>query len=341
MEGAQESAEIADEIAALYDHIQAGEADKEDPEAVEPEAPEEPGSEPVEAADSDETPEEPEAEPDEDERLEPYHHWKAEYKEAFSNMSRAQQDAWLAREREFDSGIRQKAEELNRYKSFQEQFVGVINPLVQGWQMKGMTPAQGISRLVAMEQQLRENPQETLLGLAKEYGVNLESAFQDAPYVDPQIADLQTQLRELQEQRNSWQLQQQQNAQQQAEMQRQQALQAFEQFSQVTDENGQLAYPYATDDLFIERMAAALSTGRASTLEQAYSLVLDSLKSHPFFQSQLQQTVKQTAQTSKAKVDKARKASKAVDSKETADSQSQRSLTEEIESHLEAAGIYE
>lgn len=326
MEAAQieESGSLAEEIESVMDEVSEVEAT---------DTPETPEVEPVKTA------EEPApAETDQEEsKLHPHAHWPDEVKEVFTSMTLGQQKAWLDRERQYSHGMQQKAQEVKSFKTFAEGFKQLTAPLERAWQMQGMSAPQGMQRLVAREMGLRENPQETMLALAKEYGVNLETAFQEAPYVDPTVQSLQDRIRQFEErEQRNWHMQQ-QAQQRQLEERRGQALRDFEQFAQVTDESGAPRYPYARDERFMAEMAQAMSSGRAVGLEQAYQVVHEDMLNHPLYQSQLKQVSQQQIDINQAKVERAKKASKVVEGT-SADSQVTRSLREDILSEVEAQG---
>lgn len=318
---------LTDDISSAYDELQSVSPDDS------PEASADDSLEPANPAP------EPESQGEPEEEIEPHQHWKSEYKEAFKAMPTEAKKAWIEREREYENGFREKAQELSKARNFAQGFVQTVKPLVQGWQMKGVTPAQGLASMVAREQALRENPQQTLLAIAEQYGVNLEQAYQDAPYVDPAVKSMQQKLQEFEQREREREQQQQQHAQQSRLEMRRQAEHALSQFASSKDEQGNLKYPYATNGLFADGMAKYLVQNPGSTLEQAYAQVETALKGHPFIKSQLDSVVKQTASQNQAKVERARSASKTVDGRPSADSQIERSLRDDIALALEERGV--
>lgn len=293
----EETDDLDAQLEAAWDAQQ--EASNEEPEATEAE-------EAPEAPEADNPDEEPEAE--ELEQIEPHQHWSNEDKEAFKTLSRPQQDAWVDRERRYSHQYDNTARELNSTKQAVGEFHNMISPLVEGWERHGFSPTQGLTRMVALERDLRNDPQAALLRLAKESGVDLEKVHAEQPYVDPQTRQLQEQLRKETEWRENFERQQEQTVQRQQQQVQQQALTQLENFASATDESGNLKYPYVQDKTVMEMMGESIRGGQAQNLPDAYEQAVNSLRSHPLFQEQAQQLSSDT----QAKVKKARGASKVV-----------------------------
>lgn len=66
--------------------------------------------------------------------------------------------------------------------------------------MQGMDTVSGVRQLVSYAEQLARDPKGTIPQLAKLYGVDLGNLVAEQPYVDPQVAQLQSQLEQLQRQ---------------------------------------------------------------------------------------------------------------------------------------------
>lgn len=285
--------------AAYDEHFQEPELEVVEESAVEAEEPE---AEKPEASAEDQ----PEAE--HEELLTPHEHWPSNIKEVFSTFNRSQQDAWMERERLVEAGFREKKAQFDSVNGAFSELQEMIKPLVPDWDRQGFTPSQGVRRLVTLEKDLRENPSEAVIRLARDYGVNLEQTIQDQPYVDPQTRAIQDELRREREWRENFERQQAQQAQQQQQAVQQQAVQQIQQYASSVDESGNLKYPYITDDTVLVHMTNAIQAGQAHDVLSAYDAAMNKLKSHPFFKDQVQQ---QTSQA-QAVVQKAKNASKTV-----------------------------
>lgn len=323
----QEPDNIMEQLGDAWDEVH-GKSEEEAPaeteETAEVETEEETEEEPVAEAEPEE---EAEEEPEED-SLEPHAHWKNEYKDAFKGMPRGGQEAWLAREKEFEQGIQAKSAELNQASRSLNDIQQAVSPFVQTWQMKGITPYAGIQRALALANELDTNPEQALVSFARERGVNLESAIQEAPYQDPQLAQVERELRELK--------QQQENAQQTQAQQADEALnRQLHDFKNDVDETGNPKHPHF-ERLFTP-MANYMSTGQAQSLEQAYEMAA---QYDPQIQTEKQGQSKVTKIQQKQKAaDKAKVARKSVDSAQDGAKQRQQSVDEMILEQLEAGGL--
>ena len=302
------------------------------------EASEEVSAEPSEpTAEVTEEPTEEPSEPVEEEKLTPYDHWKAEYKETFNGMSRAQQEAWIAREREFDQGIQAKGQELGQAKRFVAELHSIIEPIANDWARQGLQPAAGIRRAIALKQALRDDPQKALLQLAQERGVDLQQTWAEQPYVDPKVQQLERQLTEQRRQQEEWLAQQEAQREQYAQQQRQQAEQQILTMAEAKSESGELLYPHMQH--VMGNMAQILNNGHANSLESAYHLAVQELRNHPVLRDVLQSQTKATAESRKQEADKAKAASRAVESNTTGATSTPKSLDQDILEALEANGI--
>ena len=307
------------------------EAEKtEETAEVEESAEEESGEQP------DDTAETEEVEEVEEEKLAPHQHWPAEIKETFAGMTRPQQETWMERERTFEQGFQAKAGELNGAKQAIDEFQGMISPLVDGWQRQGITPSAGLMKMVALERDLRENPAQALIGLASQVGVDLQQEVASQPYVDPQTKAIQNELRELKESREREQRETEQRTQLQQQYATENAKQQFFTFANATDESGKPKYPYVNTKEVMGFMGEAMQGGQFTTLEAAYEGAIAYMRNHPFYKDQ----VTDKTQSVKQKVERAKKASKTVESKANPGSTSA-SLDAQIMEQLEAHGITE
>jgi hypothetical protein len=262
-------------------------------------------AEETETETAEETPEEESEAEAEEELLTPHAHWKEEYRESFSGMSRPQQDKWMEREKEFEHGMQAKAAELNQVRGSLQDVQEAVSPFVKSWQMKGVTPFAGLTRALALADELDTNPQQALVNLARERGVNLETAIQDAPYEDPQLAAVRRELQEMREQQESAQ-------QTQSRETHQYLTQTITDFRNETDTTGNLIHPHFENPEVFAQTAMYMKNGMADSLGKAYEMAV---AYNPTIQTETagQKKVTNIGEKQKA-ADKAKKASKVADS---------------------------
>lgn len=305
-------------------------------EAVEtPEAPEPPETETAETAEvkETETGEVEEVEEVED-LLEPHQNWPAETQELFRTFNRTQQDAWMERERQVQQGFQQKAAEHDNTRRAFTELQEMIAPFVPDWQRMGMTPTQGVMQMSAIYDGLRQDPANMLMQLANDFGVNLEEIFKEQPYVDPATRQLQNEFRQTQDELRRMRFEQEQAAQYQQQQAHVDAVEQVKHFASLKDDTGSLRYPYAMDKTVMQEMSAAIDSGRARDLHEAYDVAMAYMKSHPVFADQVKQKSSQT----QAEVSKAKRASKTVEGDAPTDIPNDDSDDRQLEKLLEEAG---
>jgi hypothetical protein len=299
MDDAEKSVEVEEEETSLNDQIMAELEKGEAAEVVDEETTE--TAEVEEVADPGEETEEVE----EEEPLKPHAHWKQEDRDSFETMNRSQQDRWMEREKVFEHGMQAKSGELQQVRASLNDVQEAVSPFVQSWQMKGVTPFAGLTRALAIANELDTNPQQALIALAQERGVNLETALQDAPYKDPQYAALEKQMKALTEQ--------QENAQQNQSRETQNYLtQTITDFRNETDASGNLTHPHFENPEVFQQTAMYMKNGMADSLGKAYELAV---QYNPSLQTANAGQAKVTKIETKQKAaDKAKKARKSVSS---------------------------
>lgn len=168
-----------------------------------------------------------------------------EHKEIFAKLNdieggRDIQEGWISQYNETQDFIKNNQKEADLWKKEQEtynQYQQAVQPMLQEWQMQSVHPAMKIAQYVAYEQQLKQDPQGTLMKLAESYGIDLNEALAEQPYIDPTVRTLQQENRQLQQA-------QQQHDQQMQQWQKQQELEAgtraLENFKNQTDSAGNL-----------------------------------------------------------------------------------------------------
>lgn len=309
--------DLADDLNAAFDEAVSDPIENpETPEAVEPGTPEpvEPAAEPVE-------PEAP--------TIDFPAAWKKDYSEHWGTLPRDVQQYIVEREKQAQQGINEKGQALSELEKQYQPLQEVIQPYAQTFAMQGMTPVQGISQLLAYQQALTENPQETLMQLAQAYGVDLQQAFENQPYVDPQVQTLQQKLESLEQQ-------QAQAAQSQQQRQHEAIVEQIAQFASAADESGNPKHPHF--ESVYDDIVTLMQMGRASSLEDAYA---KAVQYNPEVQAQLREQQEQVvAEQKAAEAQKAREAARTVTSKRAADpAPSDKSLRDDLMDQLEAAGM--
>lgn len=301
-DSAAEDLSYDDQLEAAWDEHNKPEEEIEETEA--PEAVEETTEEPEEAT---EEAEEPEEEPEAD-LLEPHQHWKEEDKALFRTLNRQQQEGYLDREKRFQRHYDSTASGFNQAKAAINEYQQMLSPLVQDWERQGLPPSQGLMRLVALEKDLRDNPAQALIRLAGERGVNLEQEYANQPYVDPQVRQVQEELRRVNEEMDKAKRYKEETLQQQQQASQDYAYQQLQTFANTKDDAGNQKYPYINDKTVMSVMGEAMETGQVTNLHDAYEAAMNHMRNHPFFKDQ----VSKQSDSVQAKVKKAKSASKVV-----------------------------
>lgn len=249
-----QQASLDDELKSALESVEEVDIDETPKAEAEAEAPE------VEAAPEGETVEEA------IERLSAPARWNKEAKEAFDSWANveggtAYQKAMLEQYGQTQSYLTQKEQEAAQYRQQTEQWNGLIEPVRQQLQMRGVRPEQFVEQLIGHYQALNSDPQSTIEFLAKQYNVDLGQIGQDAPYQSPTEAALQQRLDQLERahRHNLVQAQQQ-------EVQR--ANQQVQSFANETDASGELKHPHISQ--VGNKMAKLLQAGLAEDLPDAY-----------------------------------------------------------------------
>lgn len=188
--------------------------------------------------------------------------WSPAAKAKFATLPPDVQAEISRREADVHKGFTAQDEQRQAGKAFTD----VITPYLPLIRAEGGNPVAAVQDLLQTAYTLRTAPserkQELFIGLAKQFGVDMNGVFQrlsgqGQPQVHPQVAELQQQLSQLQQERWS----QQQAAQQQEKAQIDQTITGFASdpknvyFANVKPE-----------------MAALLREGRAKDLQEAYDM---------------------------------------------------------------------
>lgn len=259
--------------------------------------------------------------------------WGKQYKDIFQKVAqtpeqRAYAEAWLNQWKETQGYITKRDQEFADYRKSADPLRELIKPYEGYWQQQGMSPVQGMGQLIGYAEALAKDPRGMIPQLARMYGVDLTELVSEQPYVDPQVAELQAQVRALQGQGQQWQQQQQQQ-------QYSRLAEEVQSFETATDENGNPKHPHFAR--VFDRMVGLAKGGLAQSIQDAYDMAVSLDKE---LQSELSaQKAQAEAVARAAEAKKALDASRTVKSKApTAGDPPEKSLRDDIAAQLAAAG---
>lgn len=198
------------------------------------------------------------------EALEPAPKWDKRYKEVFSHWMEAGEDGnplypngrdWqqamldLYKEQQgYATKVEQERAEARKqaeeYQQYLNQFSGILSPYRDFITQSGQTPDVSIRQGLGLLQQLQQDPQATLLRLAREKNVNLQEALSEQPWQSPESREVE----QLKKQLDAMKQEQVQREQRQVQMQMQRLRAENEAqikaFAEATDESGNPAHPH-------------------------------------------------------------------------------------------------
>lgn len=284
-----------DDLGAIFDQVTG---------QVEPEP--EPEPEPTEAEKPEEAPQdekgesEPESKTEEDKPtpVSPPNSWTAEAKEKFSDLDPAIQQEVLKREADYSKGLEKNASKAK----LADEFEGTVAPYRAMMAASNVTPNEAVQQLMntwyLLETTQPDQKRQLILDLAQRYGVELNQSSQgnnEDEYVDPDIKALRDEVSSLKNQ--------QQSQIQQAQLTQTQALQAQIQAFQDDPKNEHFETVKA-------EMSALLQSGKAQTLEDAYSqaLWLNETTRNTLLEKQLKDREEKRVKEETEKAKKAKKA---------------------------------
>mgnify|MGYP003153916070 CR=1 FL=1 len=294
----EEAPSIDDQIAEALEEAEKPVETEVVSEEVEEEAPEE----------AQEAPAEEEPEEEELPLLEPQNHWHADDKAFFSTLSREQQDAYVAHEARQKHRYDEKAAQANQAAAAVKDFQALVSPAMEEWSRRAISPSQGITQLIQLQQDLIKDPGAALMRLAGEHRVDLGKLHEEQPYIDPQTRQVQSQMREQEERIAQMQREREQESRRQQELAGERFKADYFAFAGAQNEDGTKKYPYAEDKTVLQFMTEAVQTRQAFDIPGAYEWAVSQLSSHPM----MQQKVTESKESTRAKVQKAKAASKTV-----------------------------
>jgi hypothetical protein len=249
--------------------------------------------------------------------------WTKRWKEPSRNALKALRDHPEARAhldpllKELDETygyVTKRDQEYAQYRRQLDPIAEVIGPYVNQLHMQGMSPQQFVQQLVATQEAMRSNPDQTfphlagmfkprdanqvIKALAQQWGADLGAITQEAPYIDPALQQMlggyHSELSQLKQ--SLWQ-------QQQGQLQAQQAavLNDIAAFESAADESGNPKHPHYRE--VYDDMVMLIQMGRASSLPQAYDMAVrfnPKLSASMAEQQALKDAARQTAEAKQA-----------------------------------------
>jgi hypothetical protein len=255
-------------------------------------------------------PSEAQAQGDDEEVIRAPEHWSAEDRETFTSLPSAAQQYLLKREKQYEQGIQQKAEEL---KPIQEAF-GQYRDILR---MRGIDEPTAIRTWVAAQSALDTDPVNGLKMLIQQFTPDVQDAlraeFGNRESAATDYDDYESpEVKRLREERDRLKLQNSQETLRHQQLRQQEALEQVRQFRESTDESGKPLYPHF--DKVVDDMRALLSTGVAPDLKTAYDKAVWSLPEYrdEFAAKQRQDAEREAARRREEAANKAKKTAKAV-----------------------------
>jgi hypothetical protein len=275
-------------------------------------------SEEVEEVEVEEEPEDV-AEDEEDEPLEPPQHWAAKHKEVFSSLDREGQEFLLERHKDMEGDYTRKMQEIAPLRKKYDSLEDVFGPHRQELAILGLDEVSAVRQLLAIREQLKTDPQATLMSLAQEFGVDFTQSEDDT---DPAVLSLRNELNQIKTQQAQKDLEAQQQSQNTL-------IQQVEDFRTATDESGNLKHPLFEE--LRDDMGKLIEVGFAADLDDAYSQALARRSPESSNQPAKKEDVKEER---KEKVRKAKKAAAGVKSTGAAIKSDSLTLREELEAQF-------
>lgn len=189
--------------------------------------------------------------------IQPPSSWTAAAKAEFAKASPVVQQEVLRREQQMHDGIAQYKEKATYAETIQK----AIAPFEQTIRSLGVTPDVAVHTLLNADHQLRYgSPAEkmnSLLNIAKGYGIDLSQGIPEQQQIDPNFQYLQQELQSTKQQLNQFLTAQEQREQAELNSMLEQAKQGKDHFDVVRNE-----------------MAALLQAGTAKDINEAYDMAV-------------------------------------------------------------------
>lgn len=188
--------------------------------------------------------------------------WASEKRTLFEKAEPALRDYIALRENQMNEGVAKLKADYEGRLAALNPIAEVLRPVEGRLRANNVHPARYVANIIAAEESLRSQPQQTIRKLAEMYGVDLASLASggsDGPTVDPQIAALHVKTQQLENYLRNQQMQATQA--QYAELGR--TIEGFK----ADPKNSHF-------DEVREDMAALLQAGRAQDLQTAYDMAI-------------------------------------------------------------------
>lgn len=206
--------------------------------------------------------------------------WSAEDKAAFANLPREAQALLSERNRAMEADYTRKTQEVAEFRRHAEPLLQAVQPYSQYLsyvsQNNGLSTPEIIDRLLGAEYTLRTGtPQqktEALAKIAADYGIAPQPMDQEtgeqplARQPDPYVNHLYQQMPQIGQELNQLKQTVQQYETERLTLQ-------IESFQSAKDASGNLLHPYFED--VKPHMASLLSSGQASSMEDAYAKAVE------------------------------------------------------------------
>lgn len=199
------------------------------------------------------------ADPEVGSPLEAPKHWSEADRALFATVPRALQQRWIDREIEQQRGLDKKFQDIAGYRRERERIDELFAPYQRDLELTGMDRMQFLQSLFGAHKFLLDSPQEAMVWLCGQYGVDPVALSQSKQ--DPREAKFDTELSQLRSQVSR--LQSESGAREHG-----QVLSRVQSFAEEKDPAGNLKHPHfeeVTDDLI-----AILRAGEKD-LEKAYT----------------------------------------------------------------------
>lgn len=270
----------------------------------------------------------PDQEPDEEEqKLEAPEHWAAKDKELFNKQSKESQEFLLDRHKSMEGDYTRKSQEFAQERRQYDEIKNVLSPYEQEFAQAGLDHVGAVRQLASWHNALKSGGKESVLQLAKMYGIDMAEPEGDQEYIDPQVKSVQQELALLKQEqaRNT------QAAQQEKQKQLYDVIHAFE---SEKDESGALVHPHF--ETLKDDITKLFQAGIASDLNDGYTKALSMRPDLAVVKPQPAK-ITPTKTDQAAKVKKAKKAATGVKSSGAVGkiNRDKMTLEQEIASHFQ------
>lgn len=196
--------------------------------------------------------------------------WIAEDRANYAKLPKEGKEFLLRRHKQMEADYTKKTQELAvqskdiaATKYFKDSVESLFTPYRNIFATQGMDEIGGVRYLLGWFTSLQQNPEQTIIRLAQDYGVDFtpKPGQQVNPELAPLIGKIQTLETRIAQNDQAQQAQVSGNAKQQVTS-----------FAQETDAEGNPKYPHF--ETVREDMSVFIGNGRASTLEEAYGMAI-------------------------------------------------------------------